>query len=340
MVLLAPSSNRVYAASAPALGAAELAIVAGAAVHGGVGEVTGTTIAGLDHLAFEAEGLDDNAITTLADLSGTLALYETAGDLLRPIELDRRRSLGDDITTIPKYQGKTNEQFTQLLLNVSRAAVDRPAADSAERMAVLDPLCGRGTTLSVALTYGYDVAGIEIEQREVDAYAMFLRTYLERKRIKHTLDYSPVRRDGRKVGKRLLVEFNSDREAFKRGDRQTVTAYCGDTLRAAEMFGRRRFDLIVTDAPYGVAHGSRSGEQRSRSPEQLLAAAVPTWVRLLRPGGALGIAWNTLGLKRDRLVEIVAGVGLDVCESPAHRNLEHRVDAGIVRDVLVARRPR
>ena len=339
VVLLAPSSNRVYAANAPVLGAAELTIIGDAFVAGGIGDVITTTIAGLEHLAFEADDLDESARTALADLSGTLAVYETVGDLLRPVELHRRRFLDDDLTTIPKYQGKTNEQFTQLLLNVTRAAAGRPAAARTDRLAVLDPLCGRGTTLDVALTHGFDVAGVEIEQREVDAYAAFLRTYLERKRIKHTVDYSPLRRDGRKVGKRLTVELNADKDAFKRGDRQTVAVHCADTLRTADLFGRRRFDLIVTDAPYGVAHGSRSGEVRSRSAEQLLAAAVPVWAGMLRPGGALGIAWNTLGLGRDRLAEFAAGAGLDVCGSPAYCSLSHRVDQGIVRDVLVARRP-
>lgn len=339
VVLVAPSSNRVYAASAPTLCAAELAIVANSAVAGGIGEVATTTIASLDHLTFEAEELDGDALTALADLSGTLAVYETVGDLLRPVELHRRRMLDDDLTTIPKYQGKTNEQFTRLLLNVTRAAAERPAGRT-EGTAVLDPLCGRGTTLDVALTYGFDVAGVEIEQREVDAYATFLRTYLERKRIKHTFDYSPLRRDGRKVGKQLTAELNADKDAFKRGERQTVTVHCADTLRTAELFGRRRFDLIVTDAPYGVSHGSRSGEQRSRNAVHLLAEAVPVWAGMLRPGGALGVAWNTLGLPRNRLGEIVAGAGLDVCDSPAYRSLEHRVDAGIVRDVLVARRLR
>ena len=53
-------------------------------------------------------------------------------------------------------------------------------------LTVLDPLCGRGTTINQALMYGYDGIGIELDGKDVDAYAAFLKTWLRRKRIKHT----------------------------------------------------------------------------------------------------------------------------------------------------------
>ena len=41
---------------------------------------------------------------------------------------------------------------------------------------MLDPLCGRGTTLNQALTYGYDAAGIDLDGKDFEAYSAFLQT--------------------------------------------------------------------------------------------------------------------------------------------------------------------
>jgi tRNA G10 N-methylase Trm11 len=101
---------------------------------------------------------------------------------------------------------------------------------------------------------------------------------------------------------------------------------------------RRRFDAIVTDAPYGIAHGSRSASGRDRSPAELLGAAVPVWASVLRTGGALGIAWNTHGLARDELAQMCSRAGLDVCSTGPYLRFAHRVDAGIHRDLLIARK--
>ncbi len=68
---------------------------------------------------------------------------------------------------------------------------------------------------------------------------------------------------------------------------------------------------MVADLPYGVQHGShgtggpaaaRPGTARktlARSPLDLLRAAAPAWAKALRPGGALGISWNTRVARRE-----------------------------------------
>ena len=60
---------------------------------------------------------------------------------------------------------------------------------------------------------------------------------------------------------------------------------------------------------------------------------------MLRPGGAVGIAWNTLVAPRADLVALLAAVGLQPLDEGPYRQLEHRVDQAIVRDVVVARLP-
>ena len=99
-------------------------------------------------------------------------------------------------------------------------------------------------------------------------------------------------------------------------------------------------DLVVTGAPYGVQHGSRSAAGGlARRPQDLPHAAVPVWASLLRPGGAIGIAWNTLVAPRAEAAAVLASAGLETAESPPYLNFRHRVDSSIVRDILVARKP-
>ena len=98
----------------------------------------------------------------------------------------------------------------------------------------------------------------------------------------------------------------------------------------------------------GVAHGSRSRgaggpgappPPRERNPLDLLAAALPGWVQLLRRGGAVGLAVNIHVAPRDKVAALVADAGLEVVDSPAYAGFGHWVDQGITRDVVVARKP-
>ena len=335
LILVAPAANRVFAGQSTELTAAELQIC-GRSVAGPI-DVGTVTVAGIDYVGFELPGpITDDLLAVAGRLSATYALFERCDDLLRPVELITAERFADDLVTIPKYQGKTNEQFTRMLINVTAAAVTR-AGD--RPLSLLDPLCGRGTTLSVGLTLGYDVAGVELDRKAVEAYAAFLKSYFRRKRIKHKAELNPVRREGRSLGKRLQVEVRP--AASERASELTV--FTGDTRKSAALFGKRRFDLVVTDAPYGVAHASTGGpgdhSTRDRSPADLLTEAVPVWAGQLRSGGALGISWNTYGLSREDLISIVERAGLTALDDDHHRRLVHRVDSSINRDILVAAKP-
>ncbi len=148
LILLAPSSNRVYAGSADRLVAAELAILLGTG-DGPAPPIEPVTLAGVRYLRLGLPELDDVAGAALARLSALFAVFRRDGDHLVPVEVSRPDLFDDDLVTIPKYPGKTNEQFTRLLLNVTLASLTR-APGPAPR-SVLDPLCGRGTILSTGL---------------------------------------------------------------------------------------------------------------------------------------------------------------------------------------------
>lgn len=333
-LLILPAFNRVYGESAPRLTRAELAVFGERRLAAEVSAIEESRIGGLPYVTFEAaEPLAEADVALLSNLSSVHALFGVEGDLLRPLTMRPLDRLSSDLITIQKYAGKTNEHFTKLLLNITVLASDFPLDG---RLAVFDPLCGRGTTLNQALMYGYDAYGLDVDGKDFEAYSGFLRTWLKNKRLKHSAEVVPVRRERALAGRRLSVSFALTKEAHKAGDTQKVVVVNADTLRSREFFKPRTFHAIVTDAPYGVQHGSKGGGGLSRSPLELIGKAAPVWAELLRPGGALGISWNTYGGSRADLAGLLTAAGLDVVDHP---DFEHWVDQAIVRDVMVARKP-
>lgn len=327
LLLLQPSANRVYAGAADALVAAELRILLG---DGDPALVEPVEVAGVGYLAVGLDDLDEPTADALGRLSAGFAVYRREGDLLRPVPLVHPDRFDDDLVTIPKYPGKTNEQFTRLLTNITLASATRPATGP---RSVLDPMAGRGTTLSTALILGHDAAGVESDLKAVEAYTAFLKTYLRRKRLKHTVELTPVRREGKSLGRRLDVAVTSEAG----GRTQNLSVFSGDTRQSAALYGKRRFDAVVTDAPYGIVHGSQplSGK-RDRSAAALLGEALGVWAGQLKAGGALGLSWNTYGLTRERLSALAVEAGLRPLDSGPYLQFGHRVDASIHRDVFVA----
>lgn len=338
-ILQLPSANRVYADAAHRLLRAELTVF-GAALGGKLGEVDQLELGGVGYVGFDSPELDDNAIGLLSNASSLYALFERVEpDLLRPLPLRPLDRFDSDLLTIQKYSGKTNEQFTRLLVNLTCLATDDPLAMLHKPLRLLDPLCGRGTTLNQAMMYGFDATGVELDGKDFDAYERFIKTWLRTKRLKHTADSGQLRRQKERLGRRLDITYAGSKDAFKSGDTRTLAYRATDTLRVDELFAARSFDVIVADAPYGVQHGSHQGPALQRSPRDLLAAAIPVWTRVLRPGGAIGISWNTLVLPRTELLELLTGAGLEPRAGGPYDELSHRVDQAIVRDLVVAAKP-
>jgi len=336
-LLVLPAANRVYAGASVRLTLAELEVFDRAVLGGRLRDAGETRLGGVPYVRFSADPpLSERDVAFLSNLSSLHALFELRDGLLAPVEARPLRRFDDDLLTIQKYAGKTNEQFTKLLLNVTALATDRPGDVLDRPLAVVDPLCGRGTTLNQALMYGWDAAGVDLDRADVEAYAAFLRTWLTTKRIKHSASWAPVRRNRAVVAHRLAVTLGATKEEYRAGRVISVTALCADTTRCLDFLPAGGFDVLVTDAPYGVRHGSRRAAGLSRRPADLLADALPVWTRLLRPGGAAGISWNTHVARRADLVALLGANGLEVTALP---DFAHRVDQAINRDLVVARKP-
>lgn len=340
--LLLPSHNRVYAQAAPRLARAELLAMSETVLDGRVTDVEERQLGGATYLTFKAPELTADHLRYLGNLSALYALFELGDDgRLTPVAAPRLDRFPSDLLTIQKYPGKTNEDFTRLLVNVTALACDAPQRLLSGDLRVLDPLCGRGTTLNQALMYGLDAAGVERESRSVEAYETFLRHWLKNTRVKHKASTTTVRRDRKRLGRRFHVLVGETKELYKAGQHIELTMVNADTTAAGEFFRPASFDLVVTDAPYGVQHGSRrTGGRTSRSPVPLLKEAVPVWARLLRTGGAIGISFNTHVAAREQLAKLLTDEGFEVRDTEPYRGFTHRVDQAIVRDVIVARRVR
>ncbi|MCO8271019.1 SAM-dependent methyltransferase [Actinoplanes sp. TRM 88003] len=356
-LLLAPSANRVYADQAARLASAELAAFldylapagrdddlapAGSddadgpsSPSAGISEISVINLGGVEYLAFDGS-LSERDIAYVSNLSSAYALFERVeGELLRPLALSPLARYDSDLITIPKYAGKTNEQFTKLVLNLTILASGSAGRMLDGGLTVLDPLAGRGTTLNQALMYGYDAVGVEIDGKDVEAYKLFLQTWLKRKRLKHSAELVPVRRQGKRAARRLEVTMAASKDDHKAGAVQKLVMLQADTTQLDGLLRGGVADVLVADLPYGVAHGSYDDEGGiSRRPLDLLERAVPQWLPLLRKGGALGLSWNTKVARRELAEDILLANGLEIVP---HQPLEHRVDQGIERDVVVAR---
>jgi len=315
-------SNMTAALAAPELLASPL----GAAIH----HVEPVTLAGQAHLLID---LEDTAVPgmfpILSRLGATSAAYEyfahiggIEGPLLRPLEPCFTPFVPLEMVEIRRYKGKTNEIFTRVLLNIAIFA-GAYSGQFTERLRVLDPLAGGGTTLFLALAAGYDAFGIEHARQDVETTAVFVKQYLNNERIPYK-----EQDERRRAGRRYQFEIGG-----KGATRLLVLAH-GETHQAGlhmqEVPGGPRMHAIVGDLPYGIQHFAEIAE--------LLRKALPAWENLLLPGGTLALAWNATRVERSALVELVEQqTHLKVRNDLPYTQFAHAVDRVIKkRDILVA----
>lgn len=245
------------------------------------------------------------------------------GPLLRPIEPNFTPFVPLEMAEVRRYKGKTNELFTQVLLNMAIFA-GAYRAQFTERLRVLDPLAGGGTTLFLALAAGYDAFGIEQNRQDVETTEVFVRQYFRSEHVVH----KELDERGRRAGRRYQFAVGPKNEP-----RYLVLVH-GETTQAAqhmqEVPGGPRVHAVVGDLPYGIQH---FGEV-----ESLLKQALPVWERLLLPGGTLALAWNATRIERADLLQLVEShTKLRVLNDPPYTQLAHTVDRVIKkRDVLIA----
>ncbi len=303
----------------------------------------GTAVKQIDTVTFAGQAyllvtLDDESLLPLCSLledilprlGATSEVYEFFGQIrevegpfLRPVETPYTSFVPLEMAEIRRYKGKTNEVFTRVLLNIAIFA-SAYGSQCTERLRVLDPLAGGGTTLFLALAAGYDAFGIEHQKHDVETTVLFVRQYLNSIHV----PYKELDERSRRAGRRYQFEIG-----HKGATRRLVLAH-GDTsdaiLHMQDIPGGPHIHAIVSDLPYGIQH---FGEIAA-----MLSKALPVWERLLLTGGTIALAWNATRIERAAMMELIEQhTQLRVRNTPPYTQFEHTVDRVIKkRDILVA----
>lgn len=290
-----------------------------------VGDIESINLGSHNYLKFQLDSsLDDAMKTVLAQFvmtDGYFEYYEqienTGGPFLKPIAVPTDTFLPESLIETRRYRGKTNELFTQFMCNLARYSSDFRST-AWNKLTLLDPLSGGGTTLFAGLSLGADVVGVEQDKKIVEGTVAFLKQYAKEGKIP-----AKYREDRFKnVGKRWFITVNqSARCVIGHGDTSEVKHF---------VHGLKQPQLIVTDLPYGIQHHAEW--------QKMLVSALPAWADVLADGGALVFSWNATRFSRDEMIELVHKVSdFKVRNDAPYNGLSHQVDRVIKqRDVIVA----
>ncbi len=257
-----------------------------------------------------------------------LFLLEDRGSLM-PLCGRTEAYVGADLPGILKYKGKTNEAFLQLLENVALYSGGF-ALMGAEKLELLDPMCGRGTALFVGANRGWNTTGTDVDKNDLAEAEKFLKRYFEYHRMKYSLSRQSRTVGGGKAVPVAQFSFAGDAQSYRMGDCCSLRLARGDAAQVRDIFGREKFHLIVCDLPYGVQHAPVGGGW-----EKLLERALKGWREALKTGGSIALSFNEHTFKRRRVLELMQQAGLEVKCGGAYEGFAHWVEQAVTRDIAV-----
>ena len=237
--------------------------------------VTGWSEAGYRQAgALEFFELDcaESDISRLLRLSFVQGLYCIEGDWLAPIDELADFRLHDDFVFGSKYRGKTNERLTQMLINVGLSVIGN---ESGEGVKLLDPMCGRATTLLWAIRYGMTARGIEQDAKAIADIRQSLKKWTKLHRQKHKMMDGFIGKP-KKNGLGKFLDFSAEGA--------TMRVVAGDARQADQIFKKDKFDLLVSDLPYGVQHFTTD---KTRNPLAVISESITAWKHCLKSRGAI-----------------------------------------------------
>ena len=338
IMLLWPHANARYQSETVHLAEAELALMLDRLAPGTV--ISRETGLSMPSLAMEFAGMPEpSVIEALRAHSLLYGLFEQRDGLLSPVTGRMSARVGEDLPAILKYKGKTNEMFLQLLINAALYAGDFwPRAG--ERLAFLDPMCGRATSLFVAANCGWDATGADVDKNDLKEAEKFFKRYLEYHRFKHA-----VSRESRtlKKGQAQVTRFDyaPDAGAFKAGEGRSLSLINLDAAQAEPALGKNGFHIIACDLPYGVRHDAqlaRGVDRRGNWLETLLMRALPGWKAMLKDGGTVAVSFNAQNMSLEKVRSLMEAAGLQVLRGGACDGFAHWVEQAITRDIAIARK--
>ena len=288
-------------------------------------------------LTFETEQMTEEAWKAISRHSSIcLAAKVGENETLLPLKRHVQGVLPDDLPHVLKYKGKTNADFTYLMLHCAKAA--SAFARTEEPLLVLDPMCGKATTLFCAMCEGSHAVGIETDMKSLQEADTYYARFLKLHRLKHKR--TEQSRTLPKGGSAQAVAFEAaaDAQAMKQGGGIRLELINSDAARAAEVVKPNSCHLIVSDLPYGVQHAPKENGGMSAL-TKLISRVAPGCVRVLKPGGALAFSFNLNTLRRRDVEQVLADAGLEVLTEGPYADFSHWVEQAVDRDVVVARKP-
>ncbi len=290
-------------------------------------------LAGTRFIIVETEPLNEQGWKLLSSQSGISMAAEMEGDWLRPLQLQQDAYLEADLAQVLKYKGKTNADFTFMMLHCAKAA--SLFALTTTPITVLDPVCGRGTTLFCALQEGYNSIGTEINRKDIHETDVYFKRYLQFHHYKHKREtLSATLPDGGHA-EAIRYQLANNADDFKKGNTRSLCLFHGDTAQVHRMTGKESCHLLVADLPYGVQHAAKG--MKGKSPlEQMMREAFPAYFQALKQGGAMAIAFNTYTLKREAVCREMENAGFTVMTEPPFNDFSHWVEQAVNRDMVIA----
>ena len=330
-ILLWPHANARYRTETQKLAKAEFEIILSRVFQNFT--VQEDECLNLPALLLETEtALSEDALRAIQRFSLLYGMFEMLPEGgMRPMIGRESAYLGEDLPGVLKYKGKTNELFTQLLINVGLYAGDYFQTEIPIQL--YDPMCGRGTTLLVGANRGWISTGSDVDKRDLNEAEQYLKRYLEYHRFKHNIERESLTLSGKNHAASVKFTFSDTPQHFKNGETASVRLVNCDACEARNAFGAKAFHLIVCDLPYGVQHVSEGA-----SIENLLAKALPAWKKTLMQGGTAALSFNAQTLKRDRVRDCMREAGFEVMEGGAWDAFSHWVEQAVTREIAVARK--
>lgn len=284
------------------------------------------------------EELSDDQLTFISSSSIFYAMFQLMENgLLKTIKVNDFHVFPESMVQILKYNGKTNEQFTRLMVNIALSACET----SSKKITLFDPMCGKGTTLYEGMIRGFDVRGVEINSKWVQEIQTYIVRYFKEGKYKHKAQKSKITGPkGKKIADGFTVSVSADKNDFKKGIVQDFRVYSSDTTQSGQFLGKKSVDIIVSDLPYGVQHASKnqskSETEFSRTPLDLLKKALPGWHHVLKAKGSIVLSFNEFTLKYDDVARILEESEFKVLDYNPYKGYIHRVDQSINRNIVVA----
>jgi hypothetical protein len=283
----------------------------------GAQEITSTKIGMMDFLEVE---VNEEQLPQLAALSFVYGIFEHRNDQLVPLPLSPSFELHEDFVFGAKFKGKTNELLTQMLINVGLQSIEYQSISDVK---LLDPMCGRATTLLWGMRYGMKSKGIEQEARALADIRQNVKKWCKVHRQKHQFTEGLIGSKANKQNNARFIDFAANNASMR-----IIT---GDSTAACSLLNDEKFHLLISDLPYGIQHFSAN---KTRNPLAVLKACAHDWSESLKPDGVMVLAFNRYIPKRKELIAAFADHHIQDLEFSA----SHRMSESIVRDVVVLKK--